>query len=73
MMVTYLALDQMALAKKWFHKNIKLAAKFSAPEHIGYTYMDYAKGIYHKNLSLALQYLQIADRYFQTPSEKDAI
>lgn len=70
MMVTYLALDQMALAKKWFQKNIKLAVKFNAPEHIGYTYMDYAKGIYHKNLSLALQYLQIADYYFQTPSEK---
>lgn len=70
MMVTYLALDQMASAKNWFQKNIKLAIKFNAPEHIGYTYMDYAKGIYHKDLSLALQYLQIADRYFQTPSEK---
>ncbi|MDE6434627.1 MAG: hypothetical protein K2L07_10425 [Lachnospiraceae bacterium] len=70
MMVTYLALDQISLAKKWFQKNIKLAVKFNAPEHVGYTYMDYAKGIYHKNLSLALQYLQIADHYFQTPSEK---
>lgn len=70
MMVTYLALDQMVSAKKWFQKNIKLATKFNAPEHIGFTYMDYAKGIYHKNLSLALQYLQIADQYFQTPSEK---
>ena len=70
MMVTYLALDQMMSAKNWFQKNIKLAAKFNAPEHVGYTYMDYAKGIYHKNLSLALQYLQIADRYFQTSSEK---
>lgn len=70
MMVTYLALDQMVLAKKWFQKNIKLAAKFNAPEHVGYTYMDYAKGIYHKDLSMALQYLYIADRYFQTSSEK---
>lgn len=70
MMVTYLALDQMASARSWFQKNIKSAAKFNAPEHVGYTYMDYAKGIYHKDLSLALQYLQIADRYFQTPSEK---
>lgn len=70
MMVTYLALDQMSLAKKWFQKNIKLAARFNAREHIGYTYMDYAKGIYHKDLSLALQYLQIADRYFQVPSER---
>lgn len=70
MMVTYLALDQMAFAKNWFQKNIKLAIKFNALEHIGYTYMDYAKGIYHKDLSLALQYLQIADRYFQAPSEK---
>lgn len=70
MMVTYLALDQMASAKKWFRKNIKLAAKFNTRVHIGYTYMDYAKGIYHRNPSLALQYLQIADGYFQTSSEK---
>lgn len=70
MMVTYLALDKMTAAKKWFQKNIKLAVKFDAPEHIGYTYMDYAKGIYHQNLTMALQYLQIADRYFQAPSEK---
>lgn len=70
MMVTYLALDCMALANKWFKKNIKLATKFNASEHIGYTYMDYAKGIYHKNLPLALQYLQIADSYFQIPSEQ---
>ena len=70
MMVTYLALDQMVSAKNWFHKNIKLAVEFNTPEHIGYTYMDYAKGIYHKDLPLALQYLQIADHYFQTPYEK---
>lgn len=70
MMVTYLALDCIRLAKKWFKKNIKLAFKYNAKEHIGYTYMDYAKGIYHINLSLALKYLQIADSYFNVPSEK---
>lgn len=70
MMVTYLALGQMSKAERWFQKNRKLAAKFKSPEHIGYTYMDYAKGVYHKNLSLALQYLQIADGYFQASCEK---
>lgn len=69
MMVTYLALDCMELAQKWFKKNIKLAVIFNSYEHIGYTYMDYAKGIYHKNLSLALKYLQVADSYFQGPGE----
>ncbi len=70
MMVTYLALDQMTIAKNWLRKNVKLAAEFNVPEHIGYSYMDYAKGIYHKDLPLALKYLQIADCYFQTSSEK---
>lgn len=70
MMVTYLALDKIKLANKWLRKNLKLAVKWHAPEHIGYSLMDYAKGIYHINLPLALQYLQTADFYFQTPSEK---
>lgn len=69
MMVTYLALDRIKLADKWFRKNIKLAVEFGAYEHLGYTYMDYAKGIYHRDLSLALRYLEIADRYFQISSE----
>lgn len=69
MMVTYLALDDMDMAEKWFRKNIKLASIFNAAEHIGYTYMDYAKGIYHKDMPLALHYLEVADRYFKPASE----
>lgn len=69
MMVTYLALDNIKLAKKWLSKNVKLAIRYKAYEHIGYTYMDYAKGIYHFDLSLALKYLEYADLYFQIPSE----
>lgn len=69
MMVTYLALDRMDLAQIWFKKNIKLAITLNEYEHLGYTYMDYAKGIYHTNLSLALKYLEIADTYFHEQSE----
>lgn len=69
MMVTYLALDKIELANKWLRKNVKLAMEYGAYEHIGYTYMDYAKGIYHLNLTLALKYLELADLYFQQPSE----
>lgn len=69
MMVTYLALDNIKLANKWLRKNIRLAIKYDAYEHLGYTYMDYAKGIYHLNLTLALKYLELADSYFQLPSE----
>ncbi len=70
MMVTYLALDHVKLAGEWLRKNLKSAVRFRSCEHIGYSFMDYAKGIYHMNLFLALQYLQIADSYFQTASEK---
>lgn len=70
MMVTYLALDNIKLANKWFRKNIKLAHIYEEREHLGYTYMDYAKGIYHLNLPLALEYLKIADSYFQIPTEQ---
>lgn len=69
MMATYLALDNIELANIWLRKNIKLAIKFNAYEHLGYTYMDYAKGIYHLNPALALKYLELADLYFQSPSE----
>lgn len=69
MMVTYLALDKLEFANTWLQKNIKLAIKFESFEHIGYTYMDYAKGIYHLDLSLALKYLEYADSFFQKPSE----
>lgn len=70
MMVTYLALDNIKLANKWLRKNVRLAIKYDAYEHLGYTYMDYAKGIYHLNLSLALRYLELADLYFQSSSEQ---
>ena len=70
MMVIYLALDKFNLARKWFHKNIKLAVKYDMPEHIGYTLMDYAKGIYHCNLHKALQYLELALPFFDTTEEK---
>lgn len=69
MMVTYLALDKIRLANKWLQKNVRLAIKYESDEHLGYTYMDYAKGIYHLNLSLALKYLELADLHFQMPSE----
>lgn len=69
MMVTYLALDNIGLANKWLRKNVRLAIEYDAYEHLGYTYMDYAKGIYHVNLTLALKYLELADLYFQSPSE----
>lgn len=69
MMVTYLALDKIELANKWLKKNVRLAIEYEAYEHLGYTYMDYAKGIYHLNLILALKYLELADLYFQVPSE----
>lgn len=70
MMVIYLALDKFDLAQKWFRKNIKLAVKYDMPEHIGYTLMDYAKGIYHCNLYKALQYLELALPFFYTTEEK---
>lgn len=69
MVVTYLALDKIRLANKWLQKNVRLAIKYDSDEHLGYTYMDYAKGIYHLNLSLALKYLELADLHFQMPSE----
>ena len=69
MMVTYLALDNIELANKWLRKNVRLAIEYGASEHLGYTYMDYAKGIYHFDLTLALKYLELADVYFQSPSE----
>jgi len=50
-------------------KNIRLAKEFNAKEHLGYTYMDYAKGIYHLNLESALKYLELADVCFELPSE----
>ena len=69
MMVTYLALDNIKLANRWLKKNIRLAKEFNAKEHLGYTYMDYAKGIYHLNLESALKYLELADVCFELPSE----
>ena len=60
MMVTYLALDKIRLANKWLQKNVRLAIKYESDEHLGYTYMDYAKGIYHLNLSLALKYFSLS-------------
>lgn len=64
MMVTYLALDNIEKADEWLHTNLNSANFFHTPEHLGYSHMDYAKGIYHRDLNFALKHLQRADGIF---------
>jgi hypothetical protein len=64
-MVQALLQDDIQLANRWQHKNLKLAALYNSSEHIGYTFMDYAKGIYHLDLNKALYYLEIAQKIFE--------
>lgn len=65
MMVTYLAMDKYGKAEKWLRKNIRFAVSLNHEEHIGYCFMDFAKGIYHIDLQRALEYLQYADTFFK--------
>ena len=69
MMVTYLAMDNFVKAERWLRKNVIFALTTGQREHIGYTYMDFAKGIYHVNLSRALAYLEFADSFFGAKEE----
>lgn len=70
-MVQALLQDNFQLANKWFRKNLKLAMLYNSPEHIGYTFMDYAKGIYHLDLHTALNCLNKAEKIFShVPNEK---
>ena len=70
MMVTYLAMDKYGKAKKWLKKNIRFAVSLKHGEHIGYCFMDFAKGIYHIDLHRALEYLQYADTFFKNDKKE---
>lgn len=65
MMVYFLAIGSIRSAEKWLKKNLRLASQFSSSEHIGYTLMDFAKGIYHIDLKKALRYLIHAEHIFE--------
>lgn len=65
MMVYLLAEDKLSQAERWMKKNLRLAVQFSSKEHIGYTLMDFAKGIYHVDLNKALRYLNEAEEIFR--------
>lgn len=66
LMTTYLLRDELILANELFNENIVLACKLNEKCHIGYTLMDYAKGIYHIDLNRAAIFLEEAERIFES-------
>lgn len=59
-MVVCLVNNKIKAAKKWFRKNMRTSAIPGLERRAGYTYMDFAKGIYHIDLNKSLSYLQAA-------------
>ncbi|TFI75669.1 hypothetical protein [Carnobacterium divergens] len=70
-MVTSLLDDDFINAKIWLNKNKLIAIEHNAHHHLGYSFMDYAKGIYHLNLKKSLVYLKKALAIFFKCGKKE--
>ncbi len=65
-MVLQLILENYGLADEIFKSNFITNEQLDRTDYIGYLYMDYSKGFYNCDLSKALEYMQKAQRIFET-------